>query len=336
MNKTNIFAACFFAALAFIVSPSFVKALTVSPLRLELAANPGDTISATFKLFNEENKTNTYYFATANFEAKDETGQPEFTTQTGDLADWVQKPGSITLAPKSYQVVDFSIVIPKDAEPGGYFSSILASTKAPQAGGGAAVTLSDQVGVLLLMRVNGDIKEGADVLEFDALKNKHFYTALPVQFYYRFQNGGQSWLKPLGDIIISNMAGVTTKIINANNDGGDVLPQSIRRFQAAWIEAGGSTQQDPKLALQPEPAGSFWSEVKYEWNNFALGRYTATLNLVYGADNQQHTSKVTHFWILPWHLLLVEIVVLLLVSSFFLGLAIWIVLAFLKRRKTKK
>lgn len=324
-----------FGSSFFLFSASAAKAVTVSPLRLELSANPGDTITAQFKLYNEENKANLYYFSTTNFDAKDETGQPQFTSSGGGLADWVQKPANITLQPKSYQVVGFSVTVPKDAEPGGYFSAVLASTLAPQSNQAQAVSLANQVGVLLLFRVNGNVQEGADVLEFNTLNKQHFFTALPVQFYYRFQNGGKAWLKPLGDIIISNIFGSTTKIIRANYSGGDVLPQSIRRFEASWLEAGGSTDQDPLLTAVSGPAGGFWSKVKYEWKNFVFGRYTASLNLVYGTDTQQNINKKITFWVFPWQLLLVEIAAFLLVSSVFLGLAVWIVFAVLKRRGQK-
>ena len=333
MKKYLLLSTVVFASIFFLSHTPSAQAVTVSPLRLELSASPGDTVSAQFKLYNEENKTNVYYFSTANFDAKDESGQPQFTTDTQGLASWVQRPTNLTLQPKSYQVVDFSITVPRDAEPGGYFSAVLASTLAPETGESQSVSLANQVGVLLLFRVNGDVAEGADVLEFDTAKKQHFFTALPVQFYYRFQNGGDVWLKPLGDIIISNIFGSTTKIIKANSTGGDVLPKSIRRFQAAWLESGGNIEQDPLLITSPISPKGFWATVNYQWKNFVFGRYTANLNLVYGTDVKQGITKKIAFWVFPWQLLLVEIISFILVSGIFLALAIWIVVSFLKRRK---
>lgn len=310
-------------------------AITITPLRLELEANQGGEVFSSFKLFNEENETKTLYFATANFEAKDETGQPQFVPNTEGLASWIQMPSSVVIQPRAYQVIEFTIKVPKDAEPGGYFSAIFASQKPPVPGQLDGVTLSSKLGVLLLFRVNGNIKESGNLIEFDTQNHKYFYQHLPINFYYRFQNSGADRVKPLGDVIITNWFGFQTKIINANSDGGSVLPRSIRRYTASWISASGPKEQEAGLTPKAYPIGGFWEKVKFEWDNFAFGRYKATLNIVYGSNNQEHASSSVVFWVFPWRLLLVIFMIGFFTFGGVLVLAIFIVFHFLKRRYRK-
>ena len=49
-------------------------------------------------------------------------------------------------------------------------------------------------------------------------------------------------------------------------------------------------------------------KLKAEKENFALGRCEATLNLEYGNEGKIAKSSVV-FWVFPWHLLLVSIIV---------------------------
>ena len=323
------------AAIFFTAKP--VKALTITPLRFELNANPGDSVSGKLKFFNEENKPVTYYFVSYNFEAKDETGQPQFVSAANNLAKWINKPGNVTLEARSYQMVDFSITIPKDAEPGGYFAGLFASTM-PEKEQAQNIVLTEEIGTLILFRVNGDIPEGANILEFDLKGKNIFYSSLPVDFYYRFKNSGADRIKPLGDIIITNFFGSVSKIIKANSDGGNILPQSIRRFEAAWLEPAGSggVEQDPNIVRPQKPQNGFWKKVRYEWENFSFGRYSAKLNIVYGYNTQTSVTAKTSFWVFPWRFLLVAAASIIIFLSLLLSAAVWIVYKIIKRLGKRK
>ena len=75
-----------------------------------------------------------------------------------------------------------------------------------------------------------------------------------------------------------------------------------------------------------EPAGEeqatkgFFAGLKKEWNNFAFGRYTAHLDIVYGSEGE--TAKAsTSFFVIPWRILSIVIISLaVLLFLFSLGL----------------
>jgi hypothetical protein len=82
---------------------------------------------------------------------------------------------------------------------------------------------------------------------------------------------------------------------------GNVLPKSIRRFELWWQKHSEEASAKP----QPENLG-FFSSVKYQWNNFAFGRYVAHLDLKYGSADETVSSTFAVF-VFPWQLLVTEL-----------------------------
>lgn len=303
--------------------PRTANALTASPIRIELNSDPGKTVTSQFKLYNDSKTTETYYILFENFEAKGEDGSPTLVPGTDGLSKWMSTMESVTIEPKESKNLPLTISVPQDTEPGGYFAAILASTIPPALGDDDNVLLESQVGTLVLMQVNGEFTEGVDILEFNTTTKKHWFTTLPIEFYYRFQNAGESWVKPIGDIIVRNWFGRTTKVIPTNVDRGNILPKSIRRFTTTWY----GKDQNGQL-----PKG-FWKKVAYEWNSFAFGKYTTSLNLAYGNNSDQTARATTSVWVFPWHLLLTALVGIIIVFGVSISIAAIVIMKLLKRKK---
>lgn len=286
---------------ACIVVSSFylAQALTVSPARLEINVDPGMNSQNEFTLINEQNEDQTFYTSVENFEAQGESGTPNFIPGKDGLASWVQVAPSVTIKKGEKIKVPFTISVPNDADAGGHFAAIFLSTIPPSTKAGE-VAVGAKVGMLMLVRVSGDIKEDGGIRSFLLKNGGHFATSLPIDFVYRFNNNGNDRAKPVGTIDIRNMIGIKTESLDANNREGNVLPNSIRRFEVRW----GSEDAPPASA-------PFFSHVKYEMSNFALGLYFANLNLSFGLTSK--TSSSLYFVVFPWHLILVILVILLVV-----------------------
>jgi hypothetical protein len=277
-------------------------ATTITPPRLELEGDPGTTVRSSFKVINDSESTSTLYTEVENFEARDETGNPQFVQTKEGLSIWIDVEDRVSVAPGEEKEIPFSIQVPRSAEPGGYFASIFVRNTPPSAQG-REVSVGAKLGVLILFRVNGEIQEGVDILEFSTRDNRRLFTSLPIEFYYRFQNTGADRVKPEGDIIVKNVVGLKAKILSANRTDGSVLPRSIRRFESAWIHGGGG-QEDPTEAFTPRASGSFLDEAKYQWSNFAFGMYTANLDITFGQTNKT-ASGTFRFLVIPWQLLII-------------------------------
>lgn len=318
-------------ALAILVSLSFrapqTSALTLIPPSFEDTATPGETISMTVKLFNETAESLELYSSTANFGAKDETGVPSFQPEIEKigLASWITvTPGPFALQPGGRVEVPVEIKVPADAPPGGHFAGVLFSSQPPQPeAAGSVISVSAKLGMLVLLRVEGNINEAAAIAEFRTKDNKMTYTRPPVEFVVRVRNQGNVHVRPTGNVTIRNVLGGTTTAISVNPKLNAVLPSSIRRFNdekdVAWekaLDAAGAVKEISSKGL-----GNFFQEVGREWKYFALGPYTASLSLTYGRANNKLITAETTFWVFPWHILLVSLIVLILVIL----LLVWLI-----------
>lgn len=271
------------------VSLSVVNALTISPAKVELLGDPGQAINESFVLINETDGDQTYYTSIEAFDSQGESGTPNFTLSKEGLPSWVVVEEKVVLKKGERVKVPYSINIPTEAESGGHFAAIFLSTQPPSADG-TQVSVGAKVGMLILLKVTGDIKEQGGLKEFAIREEGAFLTSTPINFFYRFRNDGNDRVKPEGEIVIKNMIGGETARLVANKSEGNVLPGSTRLFDVRYGEDDA-----------PTPAASFMDHVRFEKKNFAFGMYTADLTLTFG-NSGSDAASVSYF-IFPWHLM---------------------------------
>lgn len=251
---------------------------------MEYAVDPGEVVSGNFFLLNEGADTKTFYPIFERF--VEENGEKKFLSEKSDLSIWIKTATSVTLTANEQQNVPFTIEIPQNAPPGGHFAVVWWSTAPPDTKGVAVVT---RVGLLLLINVSGDIREGAQILNFRISGLKRFFGSLPINFDIEFKNDSNIYVKPAGGIEIKNIFGRLSAKVPVNSGDLQILPDSKRSFTVTWNKS----------------------------SKFVFGAYHATLNLNYG----QHNDKtVTHdgfwFFVLPWKI--ISIILLGLIFVFVL------------------
>jgi hypothetical protein len=165
-------------ALALLLLPAGnAKALTISPPTFDFSLNPGDTVLDVIKIFNEAPEPITIYPILQNFKAGDEeAGQPVFYGSDEDpdgtaLAPWIKvDEHSMTIGAGERANLPFAINVPREgAQPGGHYGAILLSTQPPAETGGK-VSIGQQLGVLVLVKVAGEVKEIGSIAEFGFVK----------------------------------------------------------------------------------------------------------------------------------------------------------------------
>lgn len=288
------------------ISFGTASALTVSPARAELTGDPTEVISESFLIINEQETEQTFYTSVENFDSQGETGTPNFTASKEGLPTWITVEEKVTLKKGERVKIPYTITIPADADAGGHFAAIFLSTVPPSLEEGQ-VSVGAKVGMLVLLKVTGDVKEGGGLLSFALKESKKVLTSLPIDFVYRFSNTGNDRVKPEGEIVIKNTFGGEVARLDANKSLGNILPGSVRRFEAHF---GGDAA--------PQVSAPFFDHVKYQKDNFSLGMYTATINLAFGNAGKASSSLV--YFMLPWQLLSVVggvalLVIILLVSA---------------------
>ena len=286
----------FLAVLVFSLDKIFAalpgdEGLTLSPPLREVTVAPGQTNTQTIKITNPTAKLVELYPKVMDFNSKGETGEPGFS-EPGEnsgkysLASWIKiSQSKIALTPEQIVEYTYTINVPSDAEPGGHYGVIFFATEPPEISDSSSnVALSSMVGGLVLVRVPGDIVEGARIEELKS--DKFVYLFNKVALITRINNLCNVHFKPTGTINIKNVFGHTTDTLTFNEQNGNVLPESIRKFDNQW---------DSKKIL--------------------VGPYTATANLVYGESKQALTDSTT-FWVIPWWLLVVVAVIIVSLSVY--------------------
>ncbi len=157
------------AGLAMASQPSAVharEALSISPLRQEFVAKPGDTLQGAVSVTNVGTSARTVTVVAMDFEVADEGGYPQFSiTPIGgpgySLAGWTTiGKESLTVPPGETVEAPFNISVPQNAEPGGHYAGILIGAFSPEDSeveGGTTVAIGSAVASLILLTVEGEI-----------------------------------------------------------------------------------------------------------------------------------------------------------------------------------
>jgi hypothetical protein len=281
INKTRVYS--FFIIGILLTTPLGVFAaglsLSVTPTLFEMSAVPSQSWQSSIKVINNNPQELTVYASVVNFAPQGENGQGKFLpvfeefTEGKTLAEWITvSDDAFLIQPESSTNIPLQITIPPDASPGGHFAAILIGTKPPQSDSAVRVQTAQIVTSLFFVRIAGDVVENGSIRTFRPL---HSFVDTPeIDFEVRFENKGNVHLQPQGEIIITNMWGKERGIvpINQQTHFGNVLPESIRKFNFTW---------------------------KGEQSFTDIGRYKAVLTLAYGTDSRQFSTQTTHFWVVP-------------------------------------
>jgi hypothetical protein len=291
LKKNSLCLALIIAAIIVIFGQSNLASaqsagIKISPVKIEDVVEPGQTVSQAVKVTNESASNQVFYVYLRDFKAEGESGSAKLiapgTEEGYYLSSWLDITSQgIEFAPNEEKVIPFQVHVPDGTGPGGYFGAILFGTEPPKLNQnsedkGAGMSVAHQTACLVLLRVKGDVNETAQIREFNT--NKDFFsTPFSVDFMIRIENEGNVHIKPYGVINIINMFGKEVAAVPVNDGGGNILPNSIRRF----------------------------SDIKWEGKN-AFGKYTAKLALTYGTpvdkggQGQDSLTSAKDFWIIPW------------------------------------
>ena len=280
------------------------QALEIAPPIMTLTANPGQVINTTIQLRDITSTNLVVTNEIDDFVAQGEDGTPKILT--GDdsnnpfqLKQWITPLSQFTMTPQQIEKLPVSINVPKNASPGGHYGVIRFTGVPPQLKG-TGVSLSASIGALVLLTVNGNLKHQLSVNQFavgqntgganGTVKVSNLFQSTPLTFVVKLQNEGNIQEEPVGLIQVTDMFGKPLADVNINVPPRNVLPDSIRMFTGTL----------DKSNLGPKRL---------------FGLYHAKLTAHYGAGNAQVVTSEIAFWVIPWKLIL--IIVILLIVAFF-------------------
>jgi len=288
--------------------------LIVSPLPINLSTDPGKTITTDLRVKQGNPDTEKLQISLMKFAAFGSAGKPRLEDRgpNDDYFDWVKFDKPTFDAPSNvWQTIKMTINVPKSAQFGYYYAVVFTRTgDDARPDKGAAINGGTAVLVLLDARVP-NAKRKIDLVSFAS--NHRVYEFLPTHFNIAFHNSGNVHLVPGGDIFIKHGSTVVATL-PINGEAGNVLPQSNRIFEQSWDDGFPYFKARTVDGKVVQKNGKPVLDLTYDFSKLAhvrIGRYTAQLVASYdnGIRDEPIEASIA-FWVIPWKLLLIVLVIL--------------------------
>ena len=262
----------------------------MGPTSFAITAAPGESVTKTIQLTNRKGADQEYIITAEDFQGSADPDQTVLL-QGGNIGkysakDWVKPElNKFTLHHGEREFFDVTINVPKEADAGDHYVSVLASAtpivnpEESQADSKPNVVITSRVGALFFITVKGKTLSEGSLQSFRA--NRTWYEKPPVSFKIVTKNDGTVRLQPSGKIVVRNIFGSIV-------DSVEVKPFNVLRESMRGVEQ------------------------KWETDKFLVGKYTAKLELNRGYGDEVDTKAVS-FWLIPWKQLSVGFAVFIFV-----------------------
>lgn len=258
-----------------------VRSFTISPPTLTVPTAPGKSAEGVMKIRNETDSPVTFTARVQDFIVSDTRGTPtilpaDTLSNKYSASSWIGiSPTKFTVAPNQRQEISYFIQIPRDAKPGGHYAAIVYEPTSAKGVDSSGATVNSQIGTLFSITIDGPIKENALVTK---LFTPFFQEYGPVAIQTQIKNLGDEHIKPLGTVTVTNMLG-----------GKEMQPLHENN-------------------IFPEAARDYANIMGQKW---MFGRYEASFQATYGRGNILPLSATMVFWVFPWKLFIVIILIII-------------------------
>ena len=205
--------------------------ITVSPASTEILLNPGDTTTKSIDVINGGSDAFKVKISTAPYRIVGESYDPQFTQLPGtvDAASWVTVATS-TATVNSLKVlnVPYTLTVPKNTAPGGYYVVIFAETTPLTTTNGSGVVSHNRVGNILYITVKGNIKQSG-MLSTTPLA--FLNSTSPIRIEAKISNTGGIHFITKTIYTVTDLFG---KEVFTTTQEKFVLPQTVRNISAVW------------------------------------------------------------------------------------------------------
>lgn len=268
----------------FVLAPSVMLAqgnagIGLKPANIAEKMQPGEVRQFTVLVSNVSEQDQNFYLYKRDISGVRDGGVPIFADADLDtggfaLSDWIQlEADRLEVKAGEERPMSFIMSVPQGASPCDHFGGIFVSAQPPELSeSGAAIGY--QVANIISIRVAGECVEKAQIRQFST--DNYLYGSANVTFNLKFENGGNTLLRPTGPVTITNMFGKEVANFVFNEEQAGVFPGVTREFVFDWSS-----------------------------DLTGFGRYEAMVSPSYGEEGFKQTAFSTAtFWILPMNIIL--------------------------------
>lgn len=260
------------------------SALAISPAIVEHVLTPGEKKEFTLRLTNMTNFPLPISGSIKNFEPLEDV-QDKKLLSLYDASKWftIKEPDFILQANQT-RTITVTIVPPPAAGPGGHYASVYFQPLLPEGVlTPSTAYLSAKVGALVFLIVPGALEEKIAISEVEA---PLLQQSGSLDISTTITNGGNVHISPNGNLVIKNWRGKVIDKLPLRF--GVILPGTNKTATTTWEKS------------------------------WAFGKYTATAQVSYGSGNTEPDEVTVSYWVIPWALILIMVIVVLPGIFFFI------------------
>jgi len=205
------------------------QAITLSPASTEISVDPGSTIAKNVEVINSGKDSFNVVLTSLPYYVSGDNYDPHFTQLPGtvDASKWVTlSQTSATISGFKVLTVPYTVSVPKNTAPGGYYAVVFAETSTDDEKTG--VVSHNRVGNILYITVNGTIKSGSS-LTGNQIPSVSFVGSIPI--IAKISNSGGTHFIAKATYSVTNFKGDT--VFTASTERY-VLPQTEREIASSW------------------------------------------------------------------------------------------------------
>ncbi len=273
--------------------------IVVGPGKTELWMDKGDKYTKELLISNRSGQKKLFQIKVEDFRGS--RGEDQTVQFMGDqkgpfsLKDYVHPEITEIILNHGQRLrLPVQIDVSETAEPGGLYGAVLVSAinidgdtpDLDQDKAAGSTKIVTRLASLFFVRIKGNVLENSYMKDFKT--GKRFYESGPISFAMLYENNGSVHESPYGIVEIKNMLG--RKIDEIQVDPWFVMPDSLRTRELKWERS------------------------------LLFGKYTAVASVNRGYQNIID-KKSYDFWVVPWKILGVVIVI----TALLIWLFIWII-----------
>lgn len=210
------------------------ESIVLSPVNKKYSVDAGKTLQDSLTIINDGKVAYDFLVYARPYTVSDELYNPDFTkiSDNTDIYQWVQfSQTKYRLEAGASVTVPYSVRVPQNAKPGGYYGVIFAETQPSGEVTGNAVVRKKRVGSIVYATVNGNTQ----------LAGEHLETIVP---FWQLQPPltVTSRVKNTGNTDFADTVRLTVKDVFGNTKFDttkefQILPQTTRKMTLKWDDA---------------------------------------------------------------------------------------------------
>jgi len=204
------------------------QVITMTPTSLDRVIQPGGSYNGSFRILNQGQSSYVFHVYAAPYSVKGEDYTPDFIPLPGkpDVASWFTfSAKTIHINPGQTVTVNYTVNMPKNTPPGGYYAAAFAETKLPPKPN--SVVLNERVGELFYLQAAGPVAHKGKVLTWQS----GLFQAPPLTSALRLENDGGAHYPATVNYQVQDIFGHNKYKLKTVKE---VLPQTIRRLTIPW------------------------------------------------------------------------------------------------------